>query len=486
MTPATSPPATCRPSAERAIDWTGSSCVRWKTTDPVRTSQTTACEPRAAASREPSPLNATPVTGNGSPGTRSSPRGAPVSADQSRTTPSKSPVATTSPAGSNTAARGLCALSSVASGSSPSGESRQTVTPRSPAPSARLPSRLRPTLRAGTAGPSRRRQTPAGPEVPNADVAAVERRGDESTLPVERDSVNWLARVDHRAQARAAQRPTELVTGLIGRGRRRRSRGEDDALLGIPVECGLGLRRELAREREARLTLGHRLLLDCLVPLHQGEQSEAGRHDDRDECSGDRDSLPASGRAPACQHVLELQRRGLRVVVGRPCGRPLLRVVQVAATEEEAGVAVQLLPLERPAEEPRVRPHPVEIRVERDDEGVDGGGKVVVRPEEGPVPGCERIGHRRPGRGCTPQHRHEPFVLLDRVRQLPRADVGGERVRRDHEEEVVRGLDAPVDLEQPLGGDRDVLPIRPDVFVVRGERGRTARARIRRRGGSTR
>ena len=171
VTPATSPPATCRPSAENAIDWTGSSCVRWKTTDPVRTSQTTACEPRAAASREPSPLNATPVTGNGSPGTRSSPRGAPVSAAQRRTTPSRSPVATTSPVGSNTAARGLCAVSSVATGSSPSGEIRQTVTPRSPAPSARLPSPLRSTLRAGTTGPPdvvrrrpvRRFQTPTRP-----------------------------------------------------------------------------------------------------------------------------------------------------------------------------------------------------------------------------------------------------------------------------------------------------------------------------------
>ena len=44
-----------------------------------------------------------------------------------------------------------------------------------------------------------------------------------------------------------------------------------------------------------------------------------------------------------------------------------------------------------------MRPHPVEIRVERDDEGVDGGGKVVVRPEERPVPGRERAGHGRPG-----------------------------------------------------------------------------------------
>ena len=62
-------------------------------------------------------------------------------------------------------------------------------------------------------------------------------------------------------------------------------------------------------------------------------------------------------------------------------------------------------------------------------------------------------------------------MLFERVAELARADLGGQGVGADDEEEVVRGLDALVDLLEPLGCREDVLPVDPNVLPALGERG---------------
>jgi hypothetical protein len=148
----------------------------------------------------------------------------------------------------------------------------------------------------------------------------------------------------------------------------------------------------------------------------------------------------------------------------------VLGLLQIAAAKEIAPLPALLFPLQSAPEKPGVRADPVQVGVESGDKSLERGAVVILVPKERPIPCCERLRHGLAA-GIAADDGHEALVLLERVAELPRANLGGERIGADHEEEVVRGLDALEDLLQPFRGREDVLPVDPDVLPALGERG---------------
>ena len=143
----------------------------------------------------------------------------------------------------------------------------------------------------------------------------------------------------------------------------------------------------------------------------------------------------------------------------------LLGVAQVGAAQEQALLALALLPLARPDEQPSVRAHPLEVGLERLDERADRGVVVVGVAAEDPVARLELRRDDSPV-GVAAQERDDPLALLERVRELAAALVRVERVRRDHERERVRRVDARGDLVAPHRRRPDVVQVDPDVLAA--------------------
>ena len=67
--------------------------------------------------------------------------------------------------------------------------------------------------------------------------------------------------------------------------------------------------------------------------------------------------------------------------------------------------------------------------------------KSSLLAQEDPVERRGRLGHRR-GVRVAADDRHDPLVLLDGVVELAAADLRGDAVGRDHEDDAVGGQDA--------------------------------------------
>jgi len=125
--------------------------------------------------------------------------------------------------------------------------------------------------------------------------------------------------------------------------------------------------------------------------------------------------------------------------------------------ERTAGTA---LPVDGEPKQPRVRPSPFEIGVERGREIGVGGLAIITVSAPDPVQLAQTL------RGFVlvarlAGDRHDPLPLLQRVLELPPAVVGGERAGTDDEDNALGLVDAGVNVLFELGGRRDVLPVNP-------------------------
>src|SRR5258707_7074110 len=136
-------------------------------------------------------------------------------------------------------------------------------------------------------------------------------------------------------------------------------------------------------------------------------------------------------------------------------------MVQIAATQIEAAVALFVIPLDRSGQEPRVRLNPVEVSVDRVDQASEGLAKVALVEERKPVALADRRGHRLV-LDRVEQDGHQALIVLDRMSDLLGANLGGNRMDGDDEHKRVGRLDRRVDLALPLRRERDALPIDPD------------------------
>ena len=88
------------------------------------------------------------------------------------------------------------------------------------------------------------------------------------------------------------------------------------------------------------------------------------------------------------------------------------------------------------------------------------------------MPGDNRVHllHISLVRDLDMQHRHDALVILDRMIDLVKADFRTHRFRRNHENEVICGLNPRADFPPPILGIFNVLPIDPGVLALRFER----------------
>jgi hypothetical protein len=151
---------------------------------------------------------------------------------------------------------------------------------------------------------------------------------------------------------------------------------------------------------------------------------------------------------------------------------PAVGRAQVAAAEQVARVALVLQPLGRPLGEPRVLIEPRLVELERVDERGDARVEAVlsagvdpVRPFEGRR---QRQAVHRP-----PQDGDDALVEIHRSLQLLAADGRRQRVRREHEDDDLGGLDPRPYVRPPVrGAAADVLDVEPDLLAALRERSR--------------
>ena len=137
-----------------------------------------------------------------------------------------------------------------------------------------------------------------------------------------------------------------------------------------------------------------------------------------------------------------------------------LRLLEIVTLQERAAGAG--LPVDREAKQPRVRPRPLQIGVERGRELGVGGLAVVTVPAPDPVQLAQALrGVVLVGR--LARDRHDPLALLQRVLELLAAELGGERAGTDDEDKALGLVDAGVDVLLELRGRGDVLPVDPDL-----------------------
>ncbi len=259
------------------------------------------------------------------------------------------------------------------------------------------------------------------------------------------------------------QHPADLARLLQGLADRllglRRSRrplcldAEEEASLGIGREAEERRCGQLSRAGVVRLVL-------CPVSLKQGERGKRQRNYQAADKRSRPDSLPPGGRPATGEDVLGVKGSWLGVLALVDLTEPPLRLAEVPAAEDEAPVAVVLVPLDRADLKAGVVTHPVGIGVEGLRERPDGGLEIALIGEEDPVPGPGGFGHLF-GRYLAADDRQDSLVEARRVLDLFPADVGDDRVGADHEDEGLCALDRGPHLPHPLRGGRDVVPVDP-------------------------
>ena len=164
-----------------------------------------------------------------------------------------------------------------------------------------------------------------------------------------------------------------------------------------------------------------RLVL-CPVAL---KQREGGKRQGDDQPSGKRsrpDPLAPRRGATTGEDVFGVKDRWLGVLALVDLAEPPLRLAEVPAPEDEAPVAVVLVPLERPDLKAGVVTHPVGIGVKGLGKGPDGGFEITLIGEEDPVPGPGGFGHLF-GRHLAADNRHDSLVEARGMLDLFPADV---------------------------------------------------------------
>jgi len=144
--------------------------------------------------------------------------------------------------------------------------------------------------------------------------------------------------------------------------------------------------------------------------------------------------------------------------------KPCYGILQVHSTQQKALIAILCLPFPRAHEEAGVSLLPIWIAIERVDKAMKGRFESIRIP---------KIDSLNPGQDLLNSVvRHIPAEdrdqALSRSRgmcDLPLADLQGDRIGADHEDEVVGSLDAGVDLAEPLGRSRNVFPVDPWIPV---------------------
>jgi len=115
---------------------------------------------------------------------------------------------------------------------------------------------------------------------------------------------------------------------------------------------------------------------------------------------------------------MEVGRFGLLVLAG---AQPVLGLIQVPPTEEEAVMPLPFFPLPRSHEQARVDSHVHKIGVEGSDHGLEGGVEVVLWAKKQPLP-FGQLRRRQVSFDIAADDADEPFLVLVGVMYFRAAD----------------------------------------------------------------